>query len=277
VEDRTLLTAFIDRWLHTVHGIMCTDSIGRIKPNAGPEEPEDDTLEKPGIENITGVSTYLGRWMDVRCLPCDCGFCGVQKASMDCMLTRWDKRLAHRVIRICGVEMIGKVSFWLLANFRTMETSGDTNGEDLYRTSVAVCVQIVHLCVLSDYDCRTLAEEHTLRAMAVQQAIESGFLNFLLGYFIPRKLCRLEDRRCETSEDQNQARRMARIACKNAVEFLLLSPDGWITDTCYNAKGVVTIENFVNDRMAPAAARLVEVWNEVRSFAYRGSRVIVSS
>jgi len=51
-------------------------------------------------------------------------------------------------------------------------------------------------------------------------------------------------------------RRMARRACKAAVDFFLLAPDGWITDTSYNAtKGVVTIESFINVQLAPAGAR----------------------
>ena len=146
-EDRALLSALIDSWIHSIHGAICTDSIvGRVYSDStsplGEEEYTGTSTEKPGIENLTGVSTYLGRWMDARCLPCDCQFCGVQRASMDCMLTRWDKRVAHRLIEVDGVETIGRVSFWLLANFRKMEVSGDTNGEDLYRINVALCVEV---------------------------------------------------------------------------------------------------------------------------------------
>jgi len=189
-------------------------------------------------------------------------FCGVQRESMECMMSKWDRRLAHRLIQLGGVAVIGRVTFWLLESFRSIEVSGDNTGEDLYRTDVALATQVVHLSVLSDYQVATLAEAQTLRAQAVKQAIDSGFLNFLLAYFIPRKLCRLEDRQCETAEDQNKARRLARISCKNCIEFLLLSGDGWITDTCYNARGVVKIGRDINGRMAPAAQRLVELWAE---------------
>jgi len=106
----------------------------------------------------------------------------------------------------------------------------------------------------------TLADESSLRARAVRQALDSGFFNFLLGYFIPRKLCRLEDRQSETSEDANRARRMARRACKAAIDFFLLAADGWITDTSYNARSFVTIEPFINERLAPAAEKLVDLW-----------------
>lgn len=258
------MESIVDRWVHTLLGVICTDTIGRQISITVPDEDAvpDTSEEKPGIEAITGVSTYLGRWMDVRCLPCECHFCKVQKDAMDCMLARWEKRLAHRFIDIEGMLVIGKVFDWLLRNHQRDEEAGRTEGEDLYRTSVALNVQIVHLCVLSDYDCRTLAEEHTRRARAVKQAIDSGFLNYLLRYFIPRKLCRLEDRRSETSEDQNRARRIARISCKNCIEFLLLSADGWITDTCYNAKGVVLIDRKINARMGPAARRLIELFKE---------------
>jgi len=144
--DRALLSALIDSWIHSVHGAVCTDSIvGRVYSDSSSPLCEDYTgepTEKPGIETLTGVSTYLGRWMDARCLPCDCEFCRVQRASMDCMLTRWDKRVAHRLVEVDGVHTIGKVSFWLLANFRKMEVSGDTTGEDLYRVNVALCVEV---------------------------------------------------------------------------------------------------------------------------------------
>lgn len=262
----TLMESIVDRWVHTLLGTICSDTIGRQISITVPDEDAvpDTSEEKPGIECITGVSTYLGRWMDVRCLPCECHFCKVQKEAMDCMLARWDKRLAHRFIDIQGIMTVGRVFAWLLRNHQRDEEAGRTEGEDLYRTDVALNVQIVHLCVLSDYDCRTLAEEETRRARTVKQAIDSGFLNYLLRYFIPRKLCRLEDRRSETSEDQNRARRIARIACKNCIEFLLLSPDGWITDTCYNAKGSVVIDRQINQRMAPAAARLIELFKQAR-------------
>ena len=252
--------------MHTLHGLVCTDSIGRQMSATVPEEDlaRDYENDKPGIECLTGVSTYLGRWMDVRCLPCSCVFCGVQRASMECMLSKWDRRLAHRLIELQGVAVLGRLAFWLLESFRSIEVSGDSTGENLYRTDVALVTQVVHLAVLSDYQVATLAEVPTLRARAVKQAIDSGFLNFLLAYFIPRKLCRLEDRRCETTEDQNKARRLARISCKNCIEFLLLSGDGWITDTCYNARGKVKIEKWINKRMAPAAQRLVELWVEDR-------------
>ena len=123
-------------------------------------------------------------------------------------------------------------------------------------------LQVVHLCVLSDYDVATLSDESSLRSKAVKQALDSGFFNFLLGYFIPRKLCRLEDRQSETSEDANRARRMARRACKAAVDFFLLAADGWITDTSYNARSYVTIEPFINERLAPSASRLVDLWTD---------------
>lgn len=269
------MAILIDRWTHALHGLLCTDSIGRQMSSTVPEEDKaTDEVEKPGIECLTTVSTYLGRWMDVRCLPCSCHFCGVQKASMEAILAKWDRRLAHRLVELGGVTTIGRVAFWLLQNFRTIEASGDSTGEDLYRTDVALNTQIVHLCVLADYECATLAEAPTLRARAVKQAIDSGFLNFLLAYFIPRKLCRLEDRRCETAEDQNKARRLARIACKSAIEFLLLSGDGWITDTCYNARGVVKIEPAINGRMAPAAQRLVELWAEDQRVCGQGAELL---
>lgn len=263
-RDQALLTIMVDRWVHTLHGLICTDSIGRQMSATVPEEDKarDFDNDKPGIECLTGVSTYLGRWMDVRCLPCSCMFCGVQRESMECMMSKWDRRLAHRLIQLGGVRVIGRVAFWLLESFRSIEVSGDCTGEDLYRTDVALATQVVHLSVLSDYQVATLAEAPTLRAQAVKQAIDSGFLNFLLAYFIPRKLCRLEDRQCETAEDQNKARRLARISCKNCIEFLLLSGDGWITDTCYNARGVVKIGREINGRKAPAAQRLVELWAE---------------
>ena len=57
----------------------------------------------------------------------------------------------HSCITLGGVKVFGRVASWLLESFRSIELSGDITGEDLYRTDMALATQIVHLCILSDY------------------------------------------------------------------------------------------------------------------------------